>query len=588
MRITKHAVVLQGLVLIAGFACVAALAQQPGAGGVDSGQLLKRLEQPWKAPIPEKPDLRESPQLKPAPDLGPDSGAKLFVKTFRVTPAGLMTQGEIDRLLAGYTGTEVSMGTLHAAVAIVGERVRSKGYSFVRPYLPPQEVTEGIVTIGVLVGKLGTNEKGEPDITLRKEPLRLKMSTALGTATGKMKPGQPLRNEDMERGLLLLNDLPGVQAGGVVVPGREPGTVGVVVDVKEEPVGSAVLAMDNYGSRSTGWGRGTLFATASDPSGYGDLLRLGASGSEGTRSLFASYLLPLGYSGLKLRATGSALEYKIVHGSATALDLEGAASSAGLGLSYPFLRDRFLTLTGFVQADGRFMRDSALGSYISHRYTESVTTGTQLYWAKPGLWSIAGDLGATGGRLLPGTPDRAPGSNVGTSTRDGQYAIGRASLTVDRAIGTNWSIQVAANGQVASQNLDSSEKLYAGGPSGVRAYPIEEGASDTGVIAHAELQWYVLRRETYGMSLLGFYDWAHVRRNIETYPGWNNINPAMPNSYALQGWGAGIRYNWNKFRLEALFARKIGENPGRSTTGEDADDTNHRNRVWFLATLNFP
>lgn len=588
MRITKHAVVLQGLLLIPGFACTTVCAQQPGAGGVDSGQLLKRLEQPWRPPVSEKPDLRESPLLRPAPDLNADSATRVFVKNFRVTPEGLLTQGEIDRLLAAYTGKDVSMGTLHAAVEVVGARVRSKGYSFVRPYLPPQEVTEGIVTIGVLVGKLGTNEKGEPDISLREKPLRLKMSRTLGIATGKMKPGQPLRDEDMERGLLLLNDLPGIQAGGVVVPGREPGTVGIVVDAREEDVGSALLAVDNYGSRSTGWGRGTLFATASDPSGYGDLLRLGASGSEGTRSLFASYLLPLGYSVLKLRATGSALQYKIVHGSATALDLEGAASSAGLGLSYPIVRDRNFTLVGFVQADGRFMRDSALGSYISHRYTKSVTAGSQLYWTNPGVWSVTGDVGGTGGRLLPGDPDRAPGTAVGTATREGNYAIGRASLTIDRAIGRNWAIQVAANGQIASQDLDSSEKFYAGGPSGVRAYPIEEAASDSGVIAHAELQWYVLRRETYGITLLGFYDWAHVRRNVETYAGWNNINPAMPNSYSLQGWGTGIRYNWSKFRLEALFARKIGDNPGRSTTGEDADGTSRRNRVWLLATLNFP
>ena len=63
------------------------------------------------------------------------------------------------------------------------------------------------------------------------------------------------------------------------------------------------------------------------------------------------------------------------------------------------------------------------------------------------------------------------------------------------------------------------------------------------------------------------YDWAHIKRNIDTYAGWNNINPAMPNNYSLQGFGGGVRYNWSQFKLEALLARKIGDNPGRSTTG---------------------
>ncbi len=585
MQTPKLVTVVRGLLLILACAGQTVFAQQPGAGAVDSGQLLKRLEQPWKAPVPEAPDLRESPLLRPAPDLNAGSGGRVFVKSYRVTPAGTLTQGEIDRLLVRYTGSAVSMDALRAAVEVVGERVRSKGYAFVRPYLPPQEVTEGIVTIGVLIGKLGKNASGGPDLTLRDKPLRLKSSQGLGVAAGKMEPGQVLRTEDMERGLLLLNDLPGVQGSGVVVPGSDPGTVGILVDIREDPLGSAVFAADNYGSRSTGWGRGTLYATASDPSGYGDLLRVGASGSEGTRSLNASYLYPLGTSGLKLRATGSALEYDVVHGTATALDLNGNASALGLGLSYPIVRDRAITLVGYTQADGRFMRDSALGSYISHRYTESATAGSQMYWTRPGLWALSGDFSGTAGRLLPGDPDQ---KNPVTAYREGNYQIGRASLTYDRGLGRDWSIQLAANGQWASQDLDSSEKLYAGGPSGVRAYPIEEGSSDAGVIARAELQWYALKRETYGITLVGFYDWAHVKRNIETYPGWNNTNPATPNNYSLRGYGAGVRYNWSQLKVEALFARKIGDNPARNAfTGADADDSNHRNRVWLLATLFF-
>ena len=101
-------------------------------------------------------------------------------------------------------------------------------------------------------------------------------------------------------------------------------------------------------------------------------------------------------------------------------------------------------------------------------------------------------------------------------------------------------------------------------------------------------KWYALRRNTYGITLVGFYDWAHVKRNIETYPGWNNTNPATPNNYSLKGYGAGVRYNWSQLKFEALFARKIGDNPARNAfTGADADDSNHRNRVWLLATLYF-
>ena len=48
------------------------------------------------------------------------------------------------------------------------------------------------------------------------------------------------------------------------------------------------------------------------------------------------------------------------------------------------------------------------------------------------------------------------------------------------------SLYAAFNGQVASKNLDNSEKMGLGGPAGVRAYPTGEAYGDQGYILNLE------------------------------------------------------------------------------------------------------
>ena len=44
-----------------------------------------------------------------------------------------------------------------------------------------------------------------------------------------------------------------------------------------------------------------------------------------------------------------------------------------------------------------------------------------------------------------------------------------------------FSLYVGLNGQVASHNLDASQKFLMGGPSAVRAYDIGDGTVDQGL-----------------------------------------------------------------------------------------------------------
>ena len=106
-----------------------------------------------------------------------------------------------------------------------------------------------------------------------------------------------------------------------------------------------------------------------------------------------------------------------------------------------------------------------------------------------------------------------------------------------------------ARKKVASKNLDSAEKFYLGGASGVRAYPSSEGGGAEGQLASLELR----ARLPQNFALSAFYDWGHVTVNRN-----NGFTGASAlNAYTLQG--AGLTAAWFAsfgLNLKATWARR--------------------------------
>ena len=146
------------------------------------------------------------------------------------------------------------------------------------------------------------------------------------------------------------------------------------------------------------------------------------------------------------------------------------------------------------------------------------------------------------------------------------------------------SLYTALSGQWAQKNLDSSEKFYLGGSTGVRAYPSSEGGGSKGQLLNIELRWQLPE----GLNLVGFYDHGQVTQNVN-----NNYSGAPElNRFSLKG--AGLSLGWRHasgLNLQATYARRIGQNPNAITNdvnrGADQDGTLHRDRFWLTASVAF-
>jgi hemolysin activation/secretion protein len=259
----------------------------------------------------------------------------------------------------------------------------------------------------------------------------------------------------------------------------------------------------------------------------------------------------------------------------TGLDAAGTSSTLGLDASYPLIRSRLKNLyLGLSYTHKRF--DNTANHATTTRYgidDLSVGLNGNLFDKLGG-----GGANAAGITLTQGTVDLGSLDLSEDARLDGAFTKLGYFLSRQQLITGNVSAFAAISGQAAGENLDSAEKFYLGGAYGVRAYPANEGGGSDGQLANLELRWRLPRNFT----LAGFYDWGRVRVNHDNYANTN------PNSYDLKG--AGLALAWQAspaVNIKATWARRIGDNPNPTASGNDQDGSLHKNRWWLTASLSF-
>ncbi len=548
-----------------------ALAQvRPDAGRIQ--QELERGRAPGLIPSPPGAPVVEEPRR---PALSAPASRAFFVKGFRISRNTAFSEEVLLSLLKDFVGKEQTLADLERAADIITRYYREQGYFVARAYVPAQELKDGMVEITVLEGRLER-------ISLKLETeIRLKQGIVGETLRAALPEDGLIRLEQLERGLLLLNDIPGVDVRSVLLPGTAIGTSVIAVEVKEGPPVSGYLDFDNYGSKFSGALRLSPSINLNDPSGHGDQVNLRLTESAGTSYGRLGYQIPVGPSGLKLGAAYAATRYRLCCEFGP-LAARGEARTATVNARYPFLRGRNANLYGTAAYDTRHYFNETIAGTTSDKTAGVVALGvngdSSVFLGDGGLSSFG--LAVSSGRLrLDGwAPDRA--ADAASALTQGNYRKTAYSMARLQRLGESVFLYAGISGQLASKNLDSSEKFILGGPFGVRAYPTGEAPGDEGLLLNLELR-YDIRS---ALQLAAFVDHGEIRLHKNEWPGWQGAGTSAGNRYTLSGLGVGL--NWNRpgnFLVRASLAQPIGENQGRDANGNDSDNTRNRIRLWLQA-----
>lgn len=529
-----------------------------------AGQAIRDIEATQPAlppPTDEVPlDVPKADRSAAPPDT---SGLRLQVKAFIVEGNQLFSDQVLQQLLEDLPGQELDLAGLRDAAQRITAYYQQHGYLLARAFLPAQEIDGGVVRIEVVEGRFGrvelSNQSRARDAVLR-APL-----ASLDT-------GAVVNSADLERSLLLLNDLPGVRAKGTLRAGQVPGTSDLLVDAQPGPWASGSLEADNFGGYHTGEFRLGGSFNLNNPLGLGDQLNLRLLGTDRDQRYWrGAYQLPVGPWSTRVGAAYSHMSYELNRKRVKKLQMNGQASVRSLFLVQPILRGRTFDLSTQLQYENKQLRDDIDLFELSKRkhielWTLSLGGNRQDPFLGGGYNQFSLSYGH--GHL---TFDDADEQRFDRYTAGTGGGFAKTNLQVARLqrLGSRFQLYAQVNAQWASANLDGSEKMSLGGPYGVRAYPQSAGIGDQGWQAGLELSYALAPR--WQLSL--FADKGYVQLNRQ--PWTSEIN-----TQRLQSAGLGARWSGDQRQLNLsstwpLDNQKAGDGPERTP------------RVWVSATQFF-
>ena len=537
----------------------------------DAGTLRQQIEQGREATFPRKA-LPAKPATPEA--MRPLSGVVITVTQFQLAGNTLLGAEPLQAALAPFLNRPLDYTQLQAAAAAVADVYRAAGW-IVRAYLPQQDIAEGVVTIQIVEAVFGGMQlEGAP-------ATRVSLTQIQRGFEAQQKVGAPLNAEALDRALLLADDLPGVAVSGSLREGTQAAQTDLVLKMADEPLAVGEVNLDNTGARSTGETRLSANLNLNSPFGYADLLSANLIHTEGSDYLRVAGTVPVGYAGWRVGANASSMNYRLVSAEFAALDSKGSSTSTGLEVSYPLVRSRLQNLYFNANADFKNFDNQANGATATHYKATTLTLAFNgnLFDKLGGGGANAASMAFTSGQLdLAGSPNQA--ADAASAQTDGAFSKLRYSASRQQVITDDLSFYAALSGQWANKNLDSSEKFYLGGASGVRAYPSSEAGGASGQLLSLELRY----RLPQGFNLTGFYDSGSVTINHDnSFTG----APAL-NDYSLKG--AGLTLAWqgtSGLSVKGTWARRIGDNPNPTTTGNDQDGSLITDRLWVTASLPF-
>ena len=215
----------------------------------------------------------------------------MLVRHWRITGAHVFPGAQLEALVDEFRGQKLKLTELSAAARRITIYYRKHGYLLSRAYVPAQKVHNDTVEIAVIEGRLGSIEVSNNS------------SVAASLVTkdlAQLRSTGPVEGHSLERSLLLLNDLPGVEVRSTLKPGASVGASDLDVQLNRTDRLSGSVDADDFGNRYTGQFRGGGTLNLNEPFHYGDVLSLrGESAGSGMNYGRLAYQIPMGGDGFK-------------------------------------------------------------------------------------------------------------------------------------------------------------------------------------------------------------------------------------------------------------------------------------------------
>ena len=528
---------------------------------------------PLTAPPTQRVLPQEQPEIVPpaaptveAPEATP-TGPPVRVDRIQVEGVTVYDEATLRGLYGDVVGAAVPRARLDEVVQALQTRYREDGYILTLVSGEFQRTNEGqvVFVIRATEGYI-SDVKLDGDIG----PAGTLVLDMLQRLTNK----RPVNNQDLERYLLLANDIPGVTARAVLRrEGLEPGAVLLVAQVARKEV-SGLLSFDNRAPPEAGPYELLLSGATNSYTRFGERAEALFYNTFNREQLFGQVNLSgfLNGEGLQLRSyygRGNSIPGGIL----APLNFNSDLEIGGTALSYPFVRSRRLNVYSDIALDtyhskivlspAGLVASSAGSDLWIGRLGGSIDYQDNWFLNRPAANALS--LRVSSG--LAGTSSIRVGS-------DAQFLKEGAEITRVQdlfSIGkVNTALKTSIGGQYTTDVLPPSEKFFLGGTRFGRGFYYGQVTGDRAIGSSVELQFNTqfsdlpLVNSDYQVPLqfYSFWDYGH------SY----NVPKSGDPDRTIQSLGLGVRSDltrWIFVELEGV--RRLTTHPQGAAVSPEND-----------------
>jgi hemolysin activation/secretion protein len=502
-------------IAVLSFSAMATL-EASAQSSVQPGTIEREFEKAPQAPRPTGTVKVPSLESQAAP-ANADS-VKFVLKNVDIDGNSVLSDEVLARPFASMIGQDVSLAQIYAGANEITRMYASAGYALSLAFVPAQEVKDGMVRIRVVEGYIG-------EVEFQDE--RSFHSKLWGGFAARLQASRPLKTADLERYLLLANDLAGVEVKSVFERMEgDPGATKLVMMIERKLV-DAGIEVNNRGSEAIGPVRVQLRGALNNLVGAEE--RVGFFGVRVPDGEELAYLagridVPLTSDGLGFGFDISRSHSKVGEPILSVLDFQTDGWTGNAGFTYPIIRSRAQNLYASIGINYKDLTSEIVATVQSHDTMTVIVAGvdydTHDRWG--GLLQAVATL-HIGLDVFDATQSNDPDSSrLGAS---GEFIRLEGSVSRLQSFRPWLHVYAQLDAQVAGGSLLVSEQCGYGGGNIGRGFDPYELAGDHCLMGLAEVR-YDVPLERVGMAryldtaqLYGLGDFGLVFKSGDLIPG---------------------------------------------------------------------
>jgi hemolysin activation/secretion protein len=475
-------------------------------------------------------------------------GEKIFIKRFLISGAKHMNNTELKNIVKPYEEKKLSFNDMQKIANLISKAYRDEGYFVARAYIPMQNLQEQnrVLKIAVIEGEYGE---------FKLENSSLVKDSILQANLDEIKKSKVVSTKSLERGLLIINDTPGVSIKSTkITAGKGVGRSDFIIGTKADDRINGYVIADNFGSQYTGKHRVMAGVDINSPFKIGDKISISGLSSQNAGLLNGrvAYSFPLNSDGLRVEVSYSKTTYEL--GSTyKRLDALGYADSMVAKFSYPYIRSNNKNLNIYLQTAYNKMDDEIQATSTQVEKNTIISTLGLDYSKNSSFFEKHTQIkikpSITFGRL--NFKDEADKQNDENGAKtNGKFSKINLDLEATILLNEKFTWKNTLQLQYAlGKNLDGSEDMSIGGLYGVKFYQDGEESAENGYIYSTELLYSLPQFKGLNSNIGIFYDNGRVYMS-------KNTTGDKPRT--LQDIGLSYSASYKDFFMNSYLAYKIG------------------------------